>query len=460
MMRQAHTLWMLAQFRTQASHHDPLGEKGTNRSMFLRRKQRVVVGQTGRAPSQVEIDQVCVTFPVPVDIAPFFENLTLAQFVGASLAKEFVMLYGAGDGTGLFAGMERYRFLQTRFQQSAVEALNLFEFWGIVCKALNVGISPEKHTRRLLSLLTLSPVLGNLVLGEIVKHSVVIVLMGQEWAKMTKRQDEAYCTQAKLPQANPENAVLQFGTVFSDDDVCYVDVPAYSANSARHELIREPGMWHLLDALGLELSELTKGARALLYNGNNIKKGSKAPTSASRTVKQIRALYPHIGLIGGCADWGMLGESTLSVHCWFRCKENNVSIDNSDYHSKVSAFDMLDRVQHNRHTLQVDPESAMMMTFESLAQGSELAVRLHLSPYHTRLERGAMVAAVETFVKMDSTLGGQTARGFGLVDLQREWSQDDSECLQEYEDYLRANRDTLRQGLLDGKLGTDKICCA
>ena len=449
--------WLTAKFNSPVSHHDPCGDK-SNVSLFLRRDQFVNVGRTGRLPTQAEIDTVCQRFPVHVEIAPFFEDLSLAQFIGTALVKEFVLLYGGGDGEGLFAGLERYKYLESRFQQSAVQAGNLMEFWALACRALKVGVSGGKNDQRLLSLLSLPPSLASLTLNEMVKHTTVVVMLGREWATTEKRQNAKYAVAADVEMADEESVILSFEALTeNDDEKVIMRVPAYSANSVRHEIVREPSMWHLLDRLDLTLDELPTGVAALLYNGNNIRQGAKKPDNAFKLTKQIRALYPHLGLIGGVTDSWMLGESNLAVFCWLMCQENNDDLP-PQFHTQTSAFDMLDLVTMNRHALQVD-QSPMPRSFEALAQGSRLAIQFRLSPYTTDLERGAMVAAVESYVERDSTLGGQSARGFGLMNLQREWSQTDADCLAEYEAHLGAYMDAMREGLLLGTLGTERTVC-
>lgn len=477
---------LIGKFKTPVSHHHHISDDSNNR-LFMRRDQFVKVGNAGRQPTQGEIDRICAAYPVPVDAAWIFEGIPLAQFIASAVAKEFISLYGGREGTGLFEGIRRYKMLVPRFQQSAVTAGNLLEFWSILTRKMRCGIVSRRNDERLLTIVKTAPSLASLVLREISKHADVIVMLARQWAEREKLQSDKYLAAVEtetgkridtkieemqiedpdereaqraelwevevsnLQRGSQDSIVLKFdGLAEEDDEKVVLPVPAISSVAVRSHF-RKAAMFHLLDKLGIEFDDLPKGVQALLYNGNNIEKGAKQRGSEHKLSKAVLDAYPSLGLFSGCSDYAMLGEGSLSVFAWLMCKENNDDLP-KEYQTQTSAFDMLEPVTHYRHVQHLVDASPMPYSFEALVKGSRVAIELHLSAWSNRLQHGALVAAVETYVKLDSTFGGQSAGGYGLMDLVREWTQDDAECLAEYEAYLVEHRGELREGLLTGRL--------
>jgi CRISPR/Cas system CSM-associated protein Csm3 (group 7 of RAMP superfamily) len=125
--------------------------------------------------------------------------------------------------------------------------------------------------------------------------------------------------------------------------------------------------------------------------------------------------------------------------------------------ASVSAFDMLDDVTLTRQAGQVG-SGQMIWSFETLAAGGQVLCRMHLVPFTPELTAGALLAAVETYLREDATIGGQAARGFGFV--RGEWlTAYDLAAREAYESYLAENREALGSGLRDGTLGMSKVIC-
>lgn len=458
----AYQVQLTATCKTPLSHHHSEGD-GSNFNLFRRKDQFVNIGTSGRMPAQEEVGQICAALPVPGDAAWIFDGISLAQFISAALVKEFIVAYGGKDGTGLFSGVERYTKLVPRFRQSAVMAGNLLEFWSMLTSKMLCGITPMRDDRRLLTIFKTAPSLAQLVLSEIAKHGDVIVMLGRQWAEDTKLQSEDYVAALETKDidvqlGSQENVLMSFDTLTENaDKEVVLPVPSISSNALRSHL-RKASMWHLLDSLGLEFDELPRGVQALLYNGSNLKQGAKKRSAEDRLNREVLNIYPSLALFSGCTDFSIMGEGNLSVFAWLMCRENNSMLD-AKYHIKTSAFDMLEPVTHYQHVLRLNDESPMPFGFEALAKGSRFVIELHLSPWSNRLELGALVAAIEQYVRVDGTFGGQSARGYGLLDLEREWSQDDTNCLMEYEAYLAERKDKLGTGLTSGELCAGVVMC-
>jgi len=241
-----------------------------------------------------------------------------------------------------------------------------------------------------------------------------------------------------------------------------LDVPSVTGNSLRHQLVREPGWWHLAAALGLEpgtlgAGPLAPGVEAIFANGGNIRAGAKQPSNTFGLAWRIREHYPLLDLIGGVTDSFDLGESRLRVAGYLVCRENAAALEGTLAESLpnagLSAFDLLDDVTLTRQAGRTGV-GQMIYSFETLATGCQVLARLTLAPFTPALTRGALVAAVETYLADDATAGGQAARGFGH--LRGDWlsrPDGDGDCRAEYEADLAERREQLRAWLVDGTLG-------
>lgn len=460
--------WLKLTLLSPLSHHDPAQADKSNMSLFRRQKQNMQIEVTGKLPEQNEIDRLCELFPVPIDTQPFFQQVTLPQFLGAAFVRLFIDMYGSEEGEGLFSGMERYRFLETRFRQAAVRSHTLFEFWALACHDLQTGVSGEKYDHKILSLLSMPSSLATQVLHEFAVHARVLVLLGREWATTAKLQNKEYAKKTKHAQADSENIVLSFkAEEFTQDGHVRLQVPTFSGNSARHEMVREPGMIHLFSHLGLGLKSVPKGVQAIFENGNNIRAGVSEPASSYAASQIIFEKYPLLALLGGCTDSWILGHSNLSsCNAWLISKENNDALQLAerevgiDLRTQDSIFDMLDEWMLTRQAGR-SGVGQMPYSFEAICKGEGIAIRFALSPYTTPLEMGALLAAIDTYCHCDNTLGGQAARHFGLTKL--DWLQEptpeEKHTQLEYETYLADHKEDLRQGLIEGTLCTSQVVC-
>ncbi|NBC16687.1 MAG: hypothetical protein GVY18_05135 [Bacteroidetes bacterium] len=458
--REERAWWLRIRLLSPLSHHDPDQADKSNVSLFRRQAQHVHVRDTGRLPSQDEVDALCADFPVPEGVAPLFGDLTLPEYVASALIKTFIARYSSMEGEGLFEGMERYRRLEERFQQAAVQAGSLFTLWGHVCRTMQVPGAVGEVSPGSVRLLTLPAALGQMVLRVLAETPAPVVMIARLWSEQEKLQSKAYAEAAEQEQVAEGKVVLAFeaDSLYASADTITVQVPQYSANALRHELVREPLMWHLYLATGLPFDGPLGARTALHYNGGDLKKSGSGGVFWHR--KKIREAYPHLALLSGSTDAFMLGESNLRVHTWLRCKENSRALRGIGLESDVSAFDLIDRVTLTRHASrlagQETVQTAMPFTFETLVPGTEIVARLGLTTYAQDLEVGALMTAIDTFIRLDGTLGGQSARGYGRVEVSFYECEPDAEQQEAYEAYVQEHAETLRAGIEDGTLTTGK----
>lgn len=425
-------------FVSPVAHNDATQSDGSNTSLF-RRQKHLVERDSSSIPDAVTVQRIVASQPVPASIAQIMQELSIPEFLAVAFAARFVLLYNSKDGAGLFSGAGRYSMLETRLKHNAVRASTAFNFWGGLVRDMNAGLMAT-HDDALNALLTMPSALANLVLGEIAANSAAAIMLARTW--YDSRADEAVTI--SLPD-------VQFNTALR----AVVNLPAISANSIRHEMIREPGALHMLNALGLKFNDLNAGAAALLYNGGDMNRSPESNAFALR--REIVERYPLLALEGGAASGFLLGTSLVQVHAWLLCRENNDSTAQFGLTSDISAFELLDRVEHTRHNGGIVTTSPMIYGMETLAKGAEFVVRFAMTPYAEEIHIGALVAALETYLDSDKTLFGQAAKGYGLIeaDFLQVPNYNIVALRQQYETYLAENAQVLRNGLLDGTLSTD-----
>lgn len=434
----------IATFTTPVSHHDPAQQSSANIVSFLRRKQLVHRADV-TLPDIADVNRVAQAFPVPNVLADTMRTLSAPEFLAVAAIQQFINSYGSKDGLGLFSGVERYRRLQERAAFHAIRTSSMFAWWGNLTTEMQVGMPARGDHHQQFALLGMPTALARLVLSQMVENSTSIVMLARIWNEQMRE--------------NAPTTALSFDVVdFGAGDTLTLQIPAFSANSIRHEMVREPGALHLLNALGLRYDDLDAGAAAMLYNGGEL--NSSEPPNAFKMTRQIIEMYPLLGLLGGSTSGFMLGASNLEVSSWLICQENNRALSKFGLASHVSAFDLLDRDEMTRHTAKRIDGTPMPFGFETLVAGTQLAIEFRLRPYATDMEVGALAAAIGTYFHADSTLGGQSARGFGVADfepLMDRQQHDDLQALRSgYEEYLRAEGQFLAAGLTDGTLGTGK----
>lgn len=451
------------------SHNDATLGREANMSLYNRQRVRIPSQAAGKPVTDTDIQRIAETFPVPVECVPIFEEEPFARFVGIGLIKVFIDRYSAGStgddwGTGIFTGVEAYRRLSDRIEMAAPRAATLKEFWSLLLKDMQCG-PIVAETRPLFSLLAVPSQVQHAALFHLQKYAVMMVEMARHWIQEGKLSNAEYAKKAKAPQTSGETQQLTFTDPETEPlTEISVPIPQHSGNDIRHD-IRYAGMVHLFSTLGLGLdAELPTGVKALFENGGNIGKGKAAPSTAYALTQTIREKYPLLGLVGGCTDSFILGESNLhSVSAFWYGREYNDALEHIfGVTAEHSVLDMLDQWTLHRHVGRYDG-SPMPYSFETIVAGAKLYVSFQFSPWMSDLEFGAFAAALKTYQEVDSAIGGQSAKGFGKIKILPVRKGDRLgfqvyDC-QQYEAYLIENRDELVAGLKTGTLGTDTVVC-
>jgi hypothetical protein len=484
---------LLLTAQTAISHHDPAVQDESNRMLFNRQKQILARPVAATQIGQHTIDEITLAQQVPVDMTDMFRDLTFPEFVAIALVRTFADAYNSDAGVGLFSGMERYANLENRLHQAAVCSPTLAAWWNRLTATMLVPIHGGAGDRALFGLLKLPASVQQSVLRVLSDQYRAIVSLGRLWHATNKLTSADYAAKAGQAQVT-EFVRLHWdatGINAPGQEAEPVEVPAVSGNSLRHQVVREPAWWHLCQHLGLPPVAPGKGplpaggeslfvnggniaagvaapdvdwaripdkVRAVFYNGNAIAAGSKQPSNTHALALTARDLYPSLDLLGGVTDSFDMGESNVRVGGWLVCAENRQALEGTPAYdlpnARISAFDMLDDVTLT-HQAGRGGIGQMIFSFETLCAGTQIVCRMTMPVFAPVLTRGALVAAVETYLADDGTLGGQAARGYGWM--RGEWlrrPEGDRDYLAEYETYLTEHHDALLAGLVDGTLGT------
>ena len=443
---------------TPVSHFDPATGKGGNTLSFNRRRQIVARPAAGGTFDADSIAAMCAVHPIPVPLAGVFEQLAPTTFAAAAILRAFLDAHNSADGIGHFQGVERYEGWTSRVQQAAIRSDTLPAFWSRLSAMTGVGAATERHDAALHALWALPLGVQSRVIRAVESDYVALASIARAWHGQMKLGSDAYAEKAgreTVPQMTmsymPEPPAPAASTVV-------IDVPYVSTNDIRHQL-RAAGMGHMFQALGIQPSrpgygEMPHAIAALFENGGNLEQGAKQPGGAYQLAADIRARYPLLALLGGNVVSFDLGESDLAVRATLVCAENAPLEDGLT--AGLSAFDLLDDVTETRQA-SLSGYGQMIRNFETLAVGTQLHVACSLNPFAPEIVRGALVAAVETWLAR-TFVAGQRARGYGHFHGQvLRQLPNATECLAVYEAYLLNHAAELRGWLADGTLGTGKV---
>lgn len=454
------------------SHHDAETHLESNASLY--RRQRLFVERSKAETSHLapQTDKVIAAmtqaFPVPTECEALFCDEPFERFVAIALTKTFITCFGIMRedkwGEGIFEGKRAYSRLGARLEQVAARVPDLKSFWGLLLKEMRVGISEYRdNSLPLFKLLSIPRPFHHGILYALTQQAALIVEMARFWNDTEKRQHATYAEAAGEVQADTDSVVLdlQCGSSPAGERVS-IAVPHHSGNDIRHD-IRESASQFLLASLDFNEGEhsLPNSVKALLSNGGNIAKGKTAGNRAYALTQQIREAYPLFGLLGGCTEGFLLGDSNLTaVNAFWEGREFNPALK-ALFGVEVchSIMDALDTWTLHRHVTRHEG-SPMPFSFEVVQAGLALYVHFQFSPYTTELEFGAFWTALHTFMDTDSTIGGNGAKGFGRVAVDILNAPDFMDTAGDaYRAYLAENALALKRGLCEGTLGTDTTVC-
>lgn len=228
-------------------------------------------------------------------------------------------------------------------------------------------------------------------------------------------------------------------------------------------MIRSPGAAHLVESLELA-GKLNRDTMNLLFHGG-LKRVAARLASLSR-IADMQRLFPLLDLLGCCLPEDIVEGKLSAMQAMLVCSENMnriKSIVPDDWKTGdgiANASSFVSRWQYVRGKLpkselgktldEGDTDDSKMMPFAGtcVIPGG---VWLHGFSIvgGKQLHYGCLVHCLRRWQSDGSTIGGQSSRGHGILDLQLqscEWDQDESAAM--YEKHIADNADECRSFLL------------
>lgn len=235
-------------------------------------------------------------------------------------------------------------------------------------------------------------------------------------------------------------------------------VPSISENALRSVLFRNPLHDHLLSALNIGRGELPQAVVNVLFSGGNMAAGSRAPGDEISLGHQVKRLYPSLDLLGGAVDGFILPRSRLRLACWLVAREyvpmlQLIAPELVDEANQASAYDMLCEETRTRGTGGESQGNQMIYSYETLAAGAKVLLEISLDPHTPEATQSIIAHAMQHW---DGYIGGQGRQGRGRMAVISHNLPDPSV----YQQHVSDHADAMRQGLIDGTLGTPKVLCA
>lgn len=448
------------------SHHDPSTGDGSNRLTFNRQKQLVRREVSDQPVSEKLLTALFAANPMTEMVGELVKQLTLPEFIATALTRQFIDLYSSRDGVGLFSGVDRYAMLESRLKNAAIRSQKLHSAWSNLVDGLQVPVHFGKDDESVAMFWLLPQSIQYQVLAAIAENARSIISIARLWNRQMKGQSEDYVSSFG-GVFNPQTETVagyEVGEIAIADDTMVIEIPAISTNTIRHQMVRAPGWIFLAHTLGIapaqrNRGEIPPGAEGIFVNGGNIAAGKTQPSNAWKLAGEIRDAFPHLDLVGGCTDSFDIGESCLSVSAWLVCKENAENLPESlqnTARAKMSAFDLLDEITRTRQATS-QGLGQMIYNYEVLAQGAQIYTKFSLRPETTPRTKGALMCALNTYLKGISVVAGQSARGHGHVTAEWITKLDDDGVEQQYIDYVTENAAQLREWIVDGTLGSNAV---
>jgi hypothetical protein len=241
--------------------------------------------------------------------------------------------------------------------------------------------------------------------------------------------------------------------------------PVLSGNALRHKTVRDPGAAYLVERYGLD-GQLSLALAQFFFAGGSLTKSTGQSEKLSN-LREMYRLFPLIRVIGGCLPDHMIPGS---LHCWrgtLVCSENEPRLRRIvpdgwiDGMSFRPAREFWDKYQYTRNDpaashvkdLLADADgetNQMIYNGETVLPGSAFVHGYRLENA-TEVDVGALLWSLARWQALDSTIGGQAAKGHGRLAMALAYADDlDAEsCVTAYLQHTDAVREDALQFLND-----------
>jgi|GEM_PF-3272429 len=125
-------------------------------------------------------------------------TLSPPQQAAINLIKLSLDCFNSAEGSGLFAGVERYNVLAGRVEISAVQADSLPRFWALLLKRMQWPVPPKSADQRILAAIA-APDASD-VLRALATETASIITLARMWHDQDKAARKALHAESIDPQ--------------------------------------------------------------------------------------------------------------------------------------------------------------------------------------------------------------------------------------------------------------------
>jgi hypothetical protein len=499
------------------SHGDPGASNTGNASPF--RMERVLFGRkgiskadysspllTGIEPedederqaaallkAEDKINALAQLYPLPENhpVTEALLELKAEEFVASVFVFSLILELNRLDekDAGLFDGIGRYSMLLSRINiATSSTATSLFKLYGAILEGLRIEVALHGMKEKLPYFFQLPSAIQQGVIQVLAEDARTIIDgvarplfdMIREALKAEDKKPKADMPtsggmfaefEVKAPEIvfyNPHNRIM--GTSL---DVAEASIPTISANAYRHSIFRETLFNHLLSECDLGSIEdvvangtLPAWVVMLFSNAGNVQGGAKTPDNSAAINFAVKKMFPSLDLLSGCLPTHIMGDGRLNVGSHTLCVQSNEFTEGLGYTSTMDAASLLQTITNTRHVptgMDKSKESGQMLfSYIALKKGVKLLLTTNFAPFTPELTRGAAYFAMQEWLNKGGEIGGRSASGCGQLQLldgrvQGSYTEDDPIALSvKYQEYIRKNREMLRDALVKGTLGWSK----
>ena len=499
-------IYALVRSTAPTAHGDPGTTNTGNTSPFRNRglllhKDGVGGGDFNAERNSVENIERAVAafarfFPIPFDIeAPLYDTLSqqdAADFVASAfLFSLIVRMRGlnAGQGEGLFSGVDRYNKLVSRLGLVAgMHPDSLSSYLADLLNALQIEDGLFHAGEQVLLYLFALPIkFQQQVIARLGKKAAALVHgTARTWAEIMLE----YWRERDLPRFAFDEQVAALAVAYYDptghvQEISHTEIVTkavhISENSLRHQL-RDTLRNHLLQELGYAppdnqaIPELLMGSPIPIWfgmalsNGGNVGKGATTPPNSAAIEYAFRRTFPAMDALGGSLPNFIMSKSNFSMFNFVLCRQNNpVTRRFADGHfvSDIDSNALIDPTVFVRGVetgAERSKENGQMIAgADMLIAGSQMLITFSFAPNTSDLTRGSIYFAFERWLTIEGgQVGGYVQRGAGghfqLIEQGVEpdciWAGDSPhELSQLYQAYVQSNADKLRAAIGNGTFG-------
>ncbi|GHU37756.1 hypothetical protein FACS1894105_10430 [Clostridia bacterium] len=223
-------------------------------------------------------------------------------------------------------------------------------------------------------------------------------------------------------------AIINRESVLHNGEV--VEVPMLSGNAIRHNMVREPGAYHLIEKCRL-VGKLNIEQANFMFNGGSLIASST--TDNLKKIADMQELLPLYHLLGGCLSNQIIGGSLLCGRGVLVCEENREVLDkilpNSirlPENALRGCEDFVSGWQYTRSDAnkrtdlisETDGDSNLMIyNGQHIIPGAVFYIGFILQNIN-RLELGAIFNAFKRWKDSGGIIGGQSRIGHGKFDIE------------------------------------------